>query len=966
VAQIVFTDGVIWTEADLEAQILAQQEAQSGGTVVIYGFDRVVGSSDGNDTLVAGMGNTELVGGTGDDTYIWKTGDGATRIDDQGDVHGWSPVGAWEINTLRLEGIAPADLSVMRDPTPNSTDLILRAAGQKPIILTSQTTPYGNRSGVEQVVFDDGTVWDAAELVVMADGIPTVPNGTTARAFDGTPATATLYGTDQDDTYFWGAGDGNDTISETFFSPARQKADVVRLVGLNPSDITLGITTSGWGYNQTRNLVITNAATGETLTIISQFDLASNDGSNAGPGGGPGIEALAFADGTLWFEQQILDHSVYVVSPGSNTISNLGLGSGGIPIAASPGATYLYGLGNRDDTYIWSPGDGSDTISDGPDPAGHIDTLVLHDLRPGDVELSLFNGDLLIIIPSTGERIIVSGHVFGSEPGVVQGQGIEQIRFDNGTVWSRTQVLDLAPSRIPDGNQAFSGWGVGPIIIAGHGNETFYDDDRSHTFIYARGDGNDTIITGIGPEDRQMVLDLTGIARADLKFQREFSANDPFQTAPSELLITDTATGNTILLNNQFAFDGNSQSTREGATEIVFDDGTVMGRDDIAAAADTTLPPPPRAGNFVLHFDGTITVIPAAVILANDFDYFGRPLSLVSVDQPVGGTATLLNGDVVFTPTNSTDFFHVFNYTIANDAGLTASSFVSLFDADYLPQAVDDSDFSVQAGQNVVITLDQLLANDINAGGLSILTLVDPVGGTVSVDNDGNVVFTAAADASGPASFIYILTDQWNDEAFAYVHLTVEPAATPLAITSQLLANDTGSSQIDNVTSARQGLGSNDAFTGTSGNDVLVGGGGNDTLIGGGGYDTYRVGTNMGQTAIDNLASDGVTGANGEVDFGAGISDQQLWFERTGNDLQVDLLGTANHLTVSGWYAGNARAQVQSFNTADGLKLDSQLAQLVSAMATYSAGNSGFDPTQVSQAPADPTLQGTIAAAWHA
>ena len=175
------------------------------------------------------------------------------------------------------------------------------------------------------------------------------------------------------------------------------------------------------------------------------------------------------------------------------------------------------------------------------------------------------------------------------------------------------------------------------------------------------------------------------------------------------------------------------------------------------------------------------------------------------------------------------------------------------------------------------------------------------------------------------------------------------------------------------VVVAHQGLVSNDAFTGTSGNDVLIGrggndvldgGGGSDLLIGGGGYDTYRVGATMGQTVINNLASDGGT-ANGEVNFDAGITDQQLWFEQVGNDLQVDLLGTSNHVTISGWYAGNARAQVQSFDTADGLKLDTQVAQLVTAMATYSADNPGFDPTQVSQIPNDPTLQSAVAASWH-
>jgi hypothetical protein len=153
---------------------------------------------------------------------------------------------------------------------------------------------------------------------------------------------------------------------------------------------------------------------------------------------------------------------------------------------------------------------------------------------------------------------------------------------------------------------------------------------------------------------------------------------------------------------------------------------------------------------------------------------------------------------------------------------------------------------------------------------------------------------------------------------------------------------------------------------GQIGNDIILATGSNETLIGSGGYDTYRVGTNFGHTTINNLASDGVTTARGEIDFGAGITGQKLWFLQNGNDLQVDLMGTTDHLTVAGWYAGNARAQTQSFDTADGLKLDSQVAQLVSAMASFSSANPGFDPTTATQVPNDPALQGVVAAAWHA
>jgi hypothetical protein len=159
------------------------------------------------------------------------------------------------------------------------------------------------------------------------------------------------------------------------------------------------------------------------------------------------------------------------------------------------------------------------------------------------------------------------------------------------------------------------------------------------------------------------------------------------------------------------------------------------------------------------------------------------------------------------------------------------------------------------------------------------------------------------------------------------------------------------------------GTGSAQALTGNKLANAITAGGANDTLTGG--YDTYKVGAGMGHAVVNNLNADGVTTANGEVDFGAGITGQNLWFLRSDNDLQVDLMGTTDHLTVSRWYAGNARAQVQSFDTADGLKLDSQVAQLVSAMASFASANPGFDPTTAAQVPSDPALQSVVAAAWH-
>lgn len=165
--------------------------------------------------------------------------------------------------------------------------------------------------------------------------------------------------------------------------------------------------------------------------------------------------------------------------------------------------------------------------------------------------------------------------------------------------------------------------------------------------------------------------------------------------------------------------------------------------------------------------------------------------------------------------------------------------------------------------------------------------------------------------------------------------------------------------------------------------DTLIGGGGTnsltatglfDTLIAGTGVNmlsntfeqcTYQVGLGAGDTTIVNgLYADGP--AN-ELDFGAGITDDRLWLTQSGNDLRIDIMGTQQDVTVANWFGDPTdQSQLQTI-TAGGNTLDNgRVLQLVQAMATFSAGDPGFDPTGTAQAPADPAVQTAIAASWHA
>ena len=103
----------------------------------------------------------------------------------------------------------------------------------------------------------------------------------------------------------------------------------------------------------------------------------------------------------------------------------------------------------------------------------------------------------------------------------------------------------------------------------------------------------------------------------------------------------------------------------------------------------------------------------------------------------------------------------------------------------------------------------------------------------------------------------------------------------------------------------------------------------------------------------------------GAVDFTGPVSDQDLWFVHSGNNLVADVLGTKDQLTLANYFApGDASAKVDQF-AAGSLKLDTQLATLIQAMSTYSAGHGAFNPQTATAMPSDTTLQHAITAAWH-
>ncbi|MGH6752434.1 MAG: calcium-binding protein, partial [Bradyrhizobium sp.] len=197
--------------------------------------------------------------------------------------------------------------------------------------------------------------------------------------------------------------------------------------------------------------------------------------------------------------------------------------------------------------------------------------------------------------------------------------------------------------------------------------------------------------------------------------------------------------------------------------------------------------------------------------------------------------------------------------------------------------------------------------------------------------------------------------------------LTVNATATDHAtLTTGAVTDSRTVSQVINIVGAvalPTAIATSSNITGSTGNDVLFGGSGNDVLTGGGGTDTFQFGHGGGQDRIVNGTA-ASTAPSGELDFGAGVKADQLWFQRNGNDLSIAVMGSHDLVTVAGWFSGGG-SQLQEIKTADGMKIGAGVSQLVQAMATFSSAHAGFDPTIATQAPGDSGVQLAIATNWH-
>jgi Ca2+-binding RTX toxin-like protein len=148
----------------------------------VHGFGGVA------DTLDGKTGNDTLIGYSGSDTYLHNLGDGEDRI-----VDGY---GSQDTDRLVLgAGFSAGDVTVARY-SRETNHVVLKFAGSSDLVVVHDQL-YSSY-GMEQIQFNDGTVWSKTDIVNRLNLNPNLVIGTSE--------SETLSGSTADDTIEAGAG----------------------------------------------------------------------------------------------------------------------------------------------------------------------------------------------------------------------------------------------------------------------------------------------------------------------------------------------------------------------------------------------------------------------------------------------------------------------------------------------------------------------------------------------------------------------------------------------------------------------------------------------------------------------------------------------------------------------------------------------------------------------------------------
>ena len=181
-------------------------------------------------------------------------------------------------------------------------------------------------------------------------------------------------------------------------------------------------------------------------------------------------------------------------------------------LTGGTGDDTLHG-GFGSDTYVFNRGDGADTIEDDGSSLG-TDRLAIHGYTPAEVTVGRTapdSDDLVLTFAGTDDRITIWNTLDGS-----RSDAIERIEFDDGTVWTPTDVRDLVLTGT-DGDETIRGFSTDDTLDGGAGDDTLWGLRGDDTLEGGAGAdtlygwfGDDTLTGGAGTTRCMASMTTTG------------------------------------------------------------------------------------------------------------------------------------------------------------------------------------------------------------------------------------------------------------------------------------------------------------------------------------------------------------------------------------------------------------------------------------------------------------------------
>jgi Ca2+-binding RTX toxin-like protein len=957
IESFVFANGVTWTAADLRANYLAQ--AETSGNDTIEGFWS-------NDIIEGGAGDDILRGGDGSDTYRFAPGFGNDVIQESVTLVNYSNDDTVEFGT----GIAAADTILSR----NGDDLIITFnSSSDRLTVQSQFAHAGAFSGwndIETFRFADGTVWSDAQIrakllqQAKTSGNDTIVGFYTADVLDGGAGNDVLQGGGGGDTYLFGKGSGQDTILDSFSSVYEDQPDTV-LFDPNTSRSEVNFQIAG------NDLLITINGTSDTLTIQGH---AANQANQ--------IEFFKFADGTTLTAADVAAGALQAQSTaGDDTITGttgndvLDGGAGNDLLSGRLGAdTYVFGRGYGHDV-IHENGDfssvGADSIIDKVDFASGI--------ASGDLQLSRDGNDLVIAIAGTSDQLTVKNQ-FVATSSFWNPDRIDQFVFADGTVLSSTDVDGLVlHAQETSGNDTVAGYDSADTLDGLAGNDTLSGGLNADTYIFGHGSGHDVIadngdFSSVGADSVFDTVSFKGDIRpSDVQLAR--SGND--------LVMTFAGVTDQLTITNQFV-STLSFYNADRIERFAFADGTIWTATDVdvrilqqqeTSRADTI-----TGFDSADTLDGQSGNDTLSGGLAADTYIFDRGYGQDIIDEngdwsSVGADSILdkvsfksdvAPGDLQLSKSGNDLVIHIAGtsdqLTIKNQFASTSSFFNSdrveqfLF-SDGTTWTATDIDLRLlqaqsTAGNDTIVgydssdVLDGLAGNDTLSGGLAADVYIFGHGsGQDVILENGNSSSVGADSIFDSVQFKSDIapTDLQLARAGNDLVMTVIGGTDQLTIKNQFVSTSSfynpdrverfvfndgttwTAADIDLRILQAQATTGNDTIIGYDSDDTLDGFAGNDLLSGGLGQDTYLFGRGSGQDVIDENGNFSSVGADSIIDrlvFKIGVAPSDLQLSRSGNDLIVNIVGTADRVTIKNQLASTSSffngSLVERFVFADG------------------------------------------------